>query len=139
MGDTKQLNHQPSSKVDYYEILQVDDNSTTSEMVTAYHQQCLKFHPDRHPKDPAARQRLDAVQEAYLVLSDAHRRASYDRWRAAGLDLPFTLWERTETVLHWYVPKKPTPELVGACISSPSPSSSSKDEEKRIRFRQYRL
>jgi curved DNA-binding protein len=47
-----------------------------------------KFHPDLNPNNKAAEERFKDIGEAYDVLSDAHKRAQYDRfgqfWQQRG-------------------------------------------------------
>jgi molecular chaperone DnaJ len=51
----------------------------------AYRKLALKHHPDRNPDDPAGRGEVQRSSEAYSVLSDAQKRAAYDRFGHAGL------------------------------------------------------
>ena len=57
-------------------------------MKSAYRKQALKFHPDRNPGDREAEERFKQASEAYQVLSDADKRAAYDRFGHAGLGGP---------------------------------------------------
>lgn len=69
-----------NGSVDYYEVLGVNREATPEEIKQAYRRAALKFHPDKNPGDPSAEARFKEVSEAYHVLSDADRRAHYDRF-----------------------------------------------------------
>ena len=73
------------SKEDYYEILGVSREVSEQELKSAYRKQALKYHPDRNPGDHAAEEKFKQASEAYQVLSDADKRAAYDRYGHAGL------------------------------------------------------
>jgi molecular chaperone DnaJ len=73
------------SKADYYEVLGVARDCTDQELKSAYRKQALKNHPDRNPGDHAAEERFKQASEAYQVLSDADKRAAYDRYGHAGV------------------------------------------------------
>ncbi len=73
------------SKADYYEVLGVSRDATDQELKSAYRKQALKYHPDRNPGDRAAEEKFKEASEAYQVLSDADKRAAYDRYGHAGL------------------------------------------------------
>eukprot|EP00181_Compsopogon_caeruleus_P000632 CAMPEP_0184685268 /NCGR_PEP_ID=MMETSP0312-20130426/18305_1 /TAXON_ID=31354 /ORGANISM="Compsopogon coeruleus, Strain SAG 36.94" /LENGTH=333 /DNA_ID=CAMNT_0027139189 /DNA_START=125 /DNA_END=1127 /DNA_ORIENTATION=- len=68
---------------DFYQILGVEASSDATVIKRAYRRLALKNHPDVS-KDPNAQERFMEIQEAYNVLSDARRRAQYDRQRASG-------------------------------------------------------
>jgi len=74
------------SKRDYYEVLGVDRNADENAIKRAYRKLAMKYHPDRNPDDPAAAEKFREVTEAYEVLSDAEKRARYDRYGHAGVD-----------------------------------------------------
>jgi molecular chaperone DnaJ len=68
------------SKADYYEVLGVTRDVSESELKTAYRKLAMKFHPDRNPGDAKSEERFKEASEAYGVLSDAQKRAAYDRY-----------------------------------------------------------
>lgn len=70
---------------DYYEILGVERNASPEALKKAYRQQALKYHPDRNPGDKEAEANFKEAAEAYEVLSDADKRARYDRFGHAGV------------------------------------------------------
>jgi molecular chaperone DnaJ len=75
----------PVSKRDYYEVLGVGKDAGDQEIKGAYRKLALKFHPDRNPDSPDAEENFKEASEAYSVLSDAQKRAAYDRYGHAGL------------------------------------------------------
>jgi hypothetical protein len=62
--------------VTHYEVLGVGRAAPTSEVRRAYVAMARRHHPDRAGGDPVA---MRAVNEAWAVLRDPERRASYDR------------------------------------------------------------
>ncbi len=75
-----------AEKRDYYEVLGVSKNATADEIKKAYRQLALKYHPDRNPGDKDAEEKFKEAAEAYSVLSDADKRARYDRYGFAGMN-----------------------------------------------------
>lgn len=73
------------SKADYYELLGVSRDVSDQELKSAYRKQAMKYHPDRNPGDRAAEEKFKEASEAYQVLSDADKRAAYDRYGHAGV------------------------------------------------------
>jgi molecular chaperone DnaJ len=70
---------------DYYERLGVSRDSTTEEIKKAYRKLALKYHPDRNEGSKEAESRFKEVTEAYEVLRDPDKRATYDRYGEQGL------------------------------------------------------
>lgn len=73
------------SKRDYYEVLGVAKGASPDEIKKSYRKVAMQFHPDRNPGDKAAEEKFKEAAEAYEVLSDADKRAQYDRFGHAGL------------------------------------------------------
>ena len=73
------------SKRDYYEILGVAKTASSDEIKKAYRKVAMQFHPDRNPGDKGAEEKFKEAAEAYEVLSDADKKAQYDRYGHAGV------------------------------------------------------
>ena len=71
-------------KRDYYEILAVSRDCDDGALKTSYRRLALEFHPDRNPGNHEAEEKFKEAAEAYSVLSDAQKRAAYDRLRPSG-------------------------------------------------------
>ncbi|HUP65383.1 MAG TPA: molecular chaperone DnaJ [Thermoanaerobaculia bacterium] len=74
-----------TEKRDYYEVLGVARDASVDEIKKAYRRLALKHHPDKNPGDKVAEERFKEAAEAYAVLSDSDKRASYDRFGHAGM------------------------------------------------------
>ena len=72
------------SNRDYYEILGIQRGSSEDEIKAAFRKLARKFHPDVN-KEADAEEKFKEINEAYGVLSDAQKRAKYDRFGRAGL------------------------------------------------------
>jgi molecular chaperone DnaJ len=73
-----------STKRDFYETLGVSKNATAEEIKKAYRKVAMQFHPDRNPGDKAAEEKFKEAAEAYEILSDADKKAQYDRYGHAA-------------------------------------------------------
>mgnify|MGYP001310982098 CR=1 FL=1 len=73
------------SKRDYYEVLGVSKSASADEIKKAYRKIAMQYHPDRNPGDKAAEEKFKEAAEAYDVLSNADKKAQYDRFGHAGM------------------------------------------------------
>src|SRR4051812_50181643 len=74
------------AKRDYYETLGVSRGASDAELKSAFRKAAMQCHPDRNPGDKASEIRFKEVNEAYQTLSDAQKRAAYDRFGHAAFD-----------------------------------------------------
>ena len=65
---------------DYYEKLGVNKGASKEEIKKAFHKMAHKYHPDKNKGDDS---KFKEVNEAYQVLSDDQKRASYDQFGSA--------------------------------------------------------
>ena len=76
-----------ATSCEHYAVLGVSSRAQRSEIIKAYKNLALKFHPDKAPSDevrPASEALFKRVAEAYAVLKDDAQRASYDSAIAAA-------------------------------------------------------
>ncbi len=64
--------------MNYYDILEVGEHASDEEIKKAYRTKALKYHPDTNAGNTAAEEMFKKINEAYSVLSDEGKRASYD-------------------------------------------------------------
>jgi len=80
------------AKRDYYDVLGVAKDASEEDIKKAYRKLAMKYHPDRnqgkgdekHAK--VSEEKFKEVKEAYEILTDAGKRAAYDRFGHAGVD-----------------------------------------------------
>jgi len=73
------------AKRDYYDILGVSKSADEQEIKKAYRKLAIKFHPDKNPDNKEAEEKFKEAAEAYEVLSNADKRARYDRFGHQGV------------------------------------------------------
>ncbi|HWF23821.1 MAG TPA: molecular chaperone DnaJ [Solirubrobacteraceae bacterium] len=70
---------------DYYDVLGVPRGADDGEIKKAFRRLARELHPDVNSHDPDAEEKFKEAAEAYEVLSDSERRATYDRYGHDGL------------------------------------------------------
>jgi molecular chaperone DnaJ len=74
-----------SATRDYYDVLGVSRDADETTIKKAFRKLARELHPDVNSHDPAAEEKFKEAAEAYEVLSDPERRATYDRFGHEGL------------------------------------------------------
>jgi DnaJ-class molecular chaperone len=80
-----------AEKSDYYEALGVAKNASVEEIKAAFKKAAMRYHPDmlrnKSPAEQAAApEKLKLATEAYEVLIDTSKRATYDSYGHQGLE-----------------------------------------------------
>jgi molecular chaperone DnaJ len=70
---------------DPYEVLGVERDASEQQIKKAFRQLARELHPDVNAHDPDAEEKFKEAAEANEILSDAERRATYDRYGHEGL------------------------------------------------------
>jgi molecular chaperone DnaJ len=70
---------------DPYEVLGIARDAGEQEVKKAFRRLARELHPDVNAHDPDAEEKFKQAAEAYEILSDPERRATYDRYGHEGL------------------------------------------------------
>src|SRR4051795_5726370 len=70
---------------DPYEVLGVPRDADETQIKKAFRKLARELHPDVNRHDPDAEEKFKEAAEAYEILSDSERRATYDRYGHDGL------------------------------------------------------
>jgi molecular chaperone DnaJ len=70
---------------DPYEVLGVERDASEQQVKKAFRGLARELHPDVNAHDPQAEEKFKEAAEAYEILSDSERRATYDRYGHDGL------------------------------------------------------
>ena len=75
----------PATPRDPYEVLGVSRSADEAQIKKAFRALARELHPDVNTEDPEAEEKFKQAAEAYEILSDPERRATYDRFGHEGL------------------------------------------------------
>ena len=75
----------PATPRDPYEVLGVPRSADDIQIKKAFRTLARELHPDVNTDDPDAEEKFKEAAEAYEILSDPERRATYDRYGHEGL------------------------------------------------------
>ena len=70
---------------DFYTVLGVDRTAADDDIKKSYRKLAMAYHPDRNGGSKEAEEKFKEITEAYDVLRDPQKRATYDRYGEAGL------------------------------------------------------
>jgi len=73
------------AKRDYYEVLGLKKGASDADIKKAFRKQAKKYHPDVN-KEKGAEEKFKEINEAYEVLSDPQKKATYDQFGHAAFD-----------------------------------------------------
>ncbi|KAK2379252.1 chaperone protein dnaJ GFA2, mitochondrial [Trifolium repens] len=79
LGATRSIHGSASLARDFYDILGVSKDASSSEIKKAYYGLAKKLHPDANKDDPDAEKKFQEVTMAYEVLKDGEKRQAYDQ------------------------------------------------------------
>ena len=95
----------------YYDVLQVERDASPERVRAAYRKLAQKYHPDKMPGNANASRAMAAINAAYEVLSDRHRRTEHDLWirraecaaqpRPVVPEVPKDLWTFLHPATSW--------------------------------------
>ena len=69
---------------DYYEVLELSKDCSSSEIKQAYRKLARAYHPDVNNGDTASEEKFKEISEAYAVLSNEEKRHQYDAYGFSG-------------------------------------------------------
>lgn len=71
--------------LNYYQQLNISQDSSYDQIKKAYRKLALKYHPDKNPTSDQ-QDKFKSISEAYQVLSDPKKREKYDTFLETGID-----------------------------------------------------
>ena len=86
---------------DPYEILEISESASISDIKNSYKNLSLKYHPDKNPNDKIAKEKFMNINKAYRALTNEKAKENYKKYGnpdgpgilSYGFALPFFLFE----------------------------------------------
>src|SRR5579875_3309227 len=75
--------------MNYYQILEVDENANDEDIKKSYRKLAMKYHPDRNKGNKDSEEKFKLISEAYRVLSDPQSKKEYDIQRKGRINANF--------------------------------------------------
>jgi len=63
--------------IDYYELFEIEQDASIAEIKSAFRKKAIFWHPDRNASKDTT-QKMQLINEAYLILNDLEARKRYD-------------------------------------------------------------
>jgi curved DNA-binding protein CbpA len=85
---SRQLRQRSKRKVkekEYYHLLKVSTDASSSDIKRAYYREALHTHPDKNTEDSRASEKFQRLSSAYRVLSNEETRDAYDSLGKCGV------------------------------------------------------
>ena len=87
--------------MDYYKILEVDENCTKDDIKKKYRELCLRYHPDKNNGEDTM---FKQINEAYETLYDDKKRKQYNISRFFhNIDFTQEDYQLLETYYHQFI------------------------------------
>ena len=93
--------------MNYYKILDVNENANQNEIRKAYRKLSLEHHPDKNKNSDESNEKFKQISEAYEIIGDEEKRKIYDDLGEEGLQNmnnggggnPFDIFEKGSNFL----------------------------------------
>lgn len=84
--------------MNYYKILEVEEDADSKTIKKAYKRLAKQFHPDLNPDDvDSSEEKFKKINEAYHVLIDAEEREKYDQFGSEYVPRKAPPWKATSS------------------------------------------
>lgn len=89
------------AEADFYQVLGLSRSAGADQIKRAYRRLAKRFHPDRNKGNPAATEKFKQVRQAYEILSDPQKRATYDRFGTTEVGVGAGPWPGGARTYRW--------------------------------------
>ena len=87
--------------MNYYEILEIDNDADSESIKKAYKKLAKKFHPDLNPDNiELSEEKFKQINEAYHVLIDEDERRKYDQYGSEYIPRKVPHWRAVNSWTH---------------------------------------
>lgn len=81
-----------------YRILEISEDASDEDIKKAYRTLALKYHPDKHPNDPTANEKIREINYAHFILKDPTKRKIYDQYGPMGINMMNQIGEENMSI-----------------------------------------